>query len=294
MTRRASPLTGDELSLGAIQRWMQLATTHPAGLAAGLELARQGEGVDIGAVIATPAGIDPHRRLAVYADGYWLRLIGCLEAEFSALLRLLGPSLFQFFARAYLSVQPSRSPTLHRLGAGFPAFLLRSQRQAKVATQRPATQTFALALATLERAIAESGRAYGVEGKSVVPVDAFSLLAAGNAYRIALPATTRLIALRHPVDSLRVWLRGQGGNAPPVARRDYAAIRRHQFRVSLESLADWQFFALRHLARRPASLADCARAAARRTGLPESELVARLAFWLPGAQFGSLVILTPL
>ncbi|NIF71322.1 DUF2063 domain-containing protein [Burkholderia sp. Ap-962] len=141
---------------------MQAATTHPGGLGAGLAQARALHGAGIERVIATAAGVDPRARLAVYADGYWMRLIACLEAEFPALLRLLGPSLFRFFARAYLARHPSRSPTLHTLGAEFPAFLLRSQRR-MANGPRPAMQSFALALATLERAIAESGRAAGLE-----------------------------------------------------------------------------------------------------------------------------------
>ncbi|MBN3728729.1 DUF2063 domain-containing protein, partial [Burkholderia sp. Ac-20379] len=174
---------------------MQMATTHPGGLDAGLVQAAQHEGAGIAAVIATPAGVDPHARLAVYADGYWLRLIGCLEAEYPALLRLLGPTLFRFFARAYLHRHPSRSPTLHALGAAFPAFLLGSQRRTGGGAARPAAQTFPLDLARLERAIAESGRAAGLEnaphGVAATPMDVLPLLT-GAACTIALPATTRL------------------------------------------------------------------------------------------------------
>ncbi|NIF98514.1 DUF2063 domain-containing protein, partial [Burkholderia sp. Ax-1720] len=141
-------LLAAELDLPAIQHWMQAATTHPGGLGAGLAQARALHGAGIERVIATAAGVDPRARLAVYADGYWMRLIACLEAEFPALLRLLGPSLFRFFARAYLARHPSRSPTLHTLGAEFPAFLLRSQRR-MANGPRPAMQSFALALATL-------------------------------------------------------------------------------------------------------------------------------------------------
>ncbi|WP_186082794.1 DNA-binding domain-containing protein [Burkholderia gladioli] len=285
----AAELTG-EFDLPAIQHWMQAATTHPGGLGAGLAQARALHGVGIERVIATPAGIDPRARLAVYADGYWMRLIACLEAEFPALLRLLGPSLFRFFARAYLNRHPSRSPTLHTLGAEFPAFLLRSQRR-MANGPRPAMQSFALALATLERAIAESGRAAGLEQREpAAPAEPLSLLA-GAGWQLALPATTRLIALRHRADSLRPWLRGERPAEAPEFEIDRVAIRRHRFRVSMERLADWQFHALRRAANGPASLADCARAAARRTGGSEAELRARLAFWLPAAQQSSLVTL---
>lgn len=284
----------EPLRMAAIQRWMQMATTHPGGLDAGLAQAARQEGAGIAAVIATPAGIDPHARLAVYADGYWLRLIGCLEAEYPALLRLLGPTLFRFFARAYLHRHPSRSPTLHALGAAFPAFLLGSQRRTGGGgAERPASQTFPLDLARLERTIAESSRAAELENapRGAVAVDVLPLLT-GASCTVALPATTRLLTLRHAADGIRPWLRGQRPDEPPARHTNHVAIRRHRFRVSMEPLADWQFFALRRVARRPGTLADCARAAARRTGLGESELHARLALWLPTAQAASLVVLT--
>lgn len=242
-----------ELDLPAIQHWMQAATTHPGGLGAGLAQARALHGAGIERVIATPAGVDPR-------------------------------------ARVYLNRHPSRSPTLHTLGAEFPAFLLRSQRR-MANGPRPAMQSFALALATLERAIAESGRAAGLEHrKPAEPAEPLSLLA-GAGWQLALPATTRLIALRHRADSLRPWLRGERLAEAPEFEIDRVAIRRHRFRVSMERLADWQFHTLRRAANGPASLADCARAAARRTGGSEAELRARLAFWLPAAQQSSLVTL---
>lgn len=136
-----------ETALGEVQRWMLMATTHPAGLKEGLRTAHAKQGLDIHTLLATPVGIDPHARLAIYANGYWLRLIECLQSDYPALSRLLGPELFAFFARAYLSKHPSRSPTLHALGARFPHFLRTSQRS-RPGQQR---QRFPLELAWIER-----------------------------------------------------------------------------------------------------------------------------------------------
>ncbi len=290
------------LTLAAIQHWMQAATTHPAGLGAGLALADERHGLDIAAVIDTPAGVDARARLAIYADGYWIRLITCLEGEFPALLRLLGPQPFRFFARAYLSRQPSRSPSLHTLGAGFAAFLLHSQRRSTSGSGgKSPTQSFALDLARLERAIAESGRAAGCErasdavdatGMALVPDEAPWLLSllGDDACVLSLPDTTRLLALRHAAEHLRPWLRGEQPDVPAESGRDYVAIRRHRYRVSMERLTDWQFFALRRAARGGATLAECTRAAARRTGRAEGEIRTLLALWLATARSGSLVV----
>jgi hypothetical protein len=296
----AQPSHG-ELSLGALQRWMQAATTHPAGLGTGLALAGARHGLDIADVIDTPPGGDAQARLAIYAEGYWARLIGCLESEFPALLRMLGPQVFGFFARAYLNRNPSCSPSLHTLGAQFPAFLLHSQPRAVNGARKAPTQSFALDLARLERAIAESGRAPGSErqpdmaGTSASAPDApwiLSLLA-GDSRTLTLNDTTRLLSLRHAAECLRPWLRGQTPDEAALYERDYVAIRRHRYRVTMDRLTDWQFFALRHAARRPATISDCARAASRRTRRPEVDILAQLALWLPGARLDGLVILTP-
>lgn len=275
-------------SLGHLQRWMLAATTHPGGLPAGLAQAQADQGLRVAEVVDTPYGVDPRSRVAIYATGYWLRLVACLQAEYPAVSRLLGDELFALLARAYLHAHPSTSPSLHALGAGFPGFLRRSQRS------RPerARQAFPVELARLERALAEAGHAQGLEQAAPAPpVDAVALLY-GSPCVLRLPATTRLLDLTHALDGFRPWLAGATPHDPPPAGRSYAAVHRHRYRVAVEPLADWQFFALRHARRRPRSLAECARAAARRTGRAPGELQAQLALWLPGAQACSLVALT--
>lgn len=265
---------------------MLAAITDPNGLAAGLERARTEQGLAIGAVVAAPPGVDPRTRLNIYAEGYWLRLLACLHADYPALLRLLGEPLFEFFARGYLHHHPSTSPSLYDLGAAFPRFLRRSQTGGPAARHR-----FPLELAALERAFTEALRSPGLEDEPPpVPLDP-TLLLAGQSGTVGLPATTRLVALSHPLSAFRPWLAGESPPGLPETGRDYAAVRRHRHHVTWERLADWQFFALRHAARQPRPRLDCARAAARRTGRPLPEVQALLAFWLPAAQAGSLVAL---
>ncbi|MCC3256506.1 DNA-binding domain-containing protein [Xanthomonas campestris] len=277
-----------ETALGEVQRWMLMATTHPAGLREGLSDAHARQGLDIHTLLATPAGVDPHARLAIYANGYWLRLIECLQSDYPALSRLLGPELFAFFARAYLSKHPSRSPTLHALGARFPHFLRTSQRS-RPGQQR---QRFPLELAWIERALSEASRAQGLEDVEMdTSIDA-STLALGWPCTVHVPATTKLAIVSHTPESFRGWLSGARPSVSPVVDQTFLAVRRHRFRVGIEPLIDWQFFALRHAARRPRMLIDCAQAAARRTGRSAGELHALLALWLPTAQASSMVVLT--
>ncbi|WP_248279487.1 DNA-binding domain-containing protein [Xanthomonas campestris] len=279
--------TGDQgaTPLVEVQRWMLTATTHAAGLKEGLRTAHAGHGLDIHALVATPAGVDPHARLAIYANGYWLRLIECLQSDYPTLSRLLGRELFAFFARAYLSEHPSRSPTLHALGAGLPHFLRASQRS-RPGQQR---QRFPLELAWIERALSEASRVRGLEEADLDARMDAATLAMGVPCVVRLPATTRLAIVSHTLESFRRWLSGESPNESPVAGRTFLTVRRHRYRVGIESLTDWQFFALRHAARRPRTLIECAQAAARRTGRTAGELHALLALWLPTAQASSLL-----
>ncbi|MCC4621526.1 DNA-binding domain-containing protein [Xanthomonas cassavae CFBP 4642] len=274
--------------LGEVQRWMLTATTHAAGLKEGLRSALAGQGLDLHTLVATPAGVDPHARLAIYANGYWLRLIECLQCDYPALSRLLGQELFAFFARAYLREHPSRSPTLHALGAGLPHFLRASQRS-RPGQQR---QRFPLELAWIERALSEASRARGLEDADVDTRMNAAVLAMGVPCVVRLPATTRLTVVSHTPESFRRWLSGERPNEFPIAGHTFLTVHRHRYRVGIEPLTDWQFFALRHAARRPRTLIECAQAAARRTGRTAGELHALLALWLPTAQASSLVELT--
>ncbi|MBB5877893.1 DNA-binding domain-containing protein [Xanthomonas sp. 3498] len=276
-------------ALAHVQRWMLSATTHPGGLAAGLRYAGDLHGLDAARLLTLPEGADPQARLAIYANGYWQRLIEALRAEFPALCRLLGDDLFGFFARAYLSAHPPRAPSLHTLGAGFPAFLRASQRR-----QGQARDRFPVQLAWLERALAEASRAEGLEAAAHAPAVDASALALGWPCRIGVPATTRLAVLSYPCAAFRDWLSGTATSVPEPAQPSFLCIGRHRFRTTIAALSDWQFFALRHAARGRRPLQACAQAAARRTGRDTGEVLALLALWLPDAQASSLVTLTPL
>ncbi len=269
------------------QQWMMAAITAPGGLPQGLARARDACGWEIGEVIEAPAGISPQGRLDIYARGYWLRLIDCLKADYPALRRLLGETLFDFFARAYLDQHPSQSFSLYGLGDGFPQFLRRSQ---SAAARDAAGGKLRLPweLARIEQARAASLRASGVEREAIVPVDTMQLLQ-GASVDIELPATTRLLLASHPFEVFRPWLEGVEPGELPASGVGRIVVRRQRYRVSCEELADWQFHFLAAARRGRRPLLTCAAAATRCTGRPISELLAKLAFWLPAAQTSGLV-----
>lgn len=289
-TTQASPSPAASPGLAATQHWMLAAISAPGGLPEGLARAQQAHGWGIEDIVAAPPGISPHGRLDIYAQGYWLRLLACLQADYPALRRLLGEPLFEFFARAYLANHPSRSFSLYDLGNGFAHFLHRSQSAAAKAASHGQLR-FPLELALIEQACSASLRASGLEGSDDGSVDPAALLLGGN-MDIALPATTRLVIATHPLSAFQPWLDGDTPGGIPEDGTGYIVVARHRFHVSPHALTDWQFYCLAAARRQPRPLLHCVRAAARRCHRPIPEILALLAFWLPAAEAGGLLRLS--
>lgn len=66
------------------------------------------------------------RRLAIYADGYALRLDEALRADYRGLHAMLGDGDFARLARAYLAAQPSRYRSIRWFGQHLPDYLART------------------------------------------------------------------------------------------------------------------------------------------------------------------------
>ena len=67
--------------------------------------------------------LDAAGRLDVYANGYRLRLIEVLDADYPALHVLAGDDLFEQLARAYIAAYPSVFPNARWFGIHLPRFL---------------------------------------------------------------------------------------------------------------------------------------------------------------------------
>ena len=67
--------------------------------------------------------LDAQGRLDVYANGYRLRLIEVIDADYPALHVLAGDDLFDRLARAYIAAHPSAFPNARWFGLHLPDFL---------------------------------------------------------------------------------------------------------------------------------------------------------------------------
>src|SRR5262249_40571469 len=70
-----------------------------------------------------PDGQPDSKRFAVYRNNVVVGLIEALKDAFPALHRIVGDEFFRAMARAYVMVEPPRSPILLDYGAGFSDFI---------------------------------------------------------------------------------------------------------------------------------------------------------------------------
>ena len=158
-------------------------------------------------------------RLAVYQQGYLLRLVECLAVEFPILQLFLGEDLFRTFAYSYISHRPSTNYSLYELGDGFANFLATTKPKLPQQEASPVLESGEKArvsymdlpeqIAQLERAQALSLRGDAsldkCSGKTVHLNDASNLseqqyatslsaiLSLQNTPKVSLPATSFLV-----------------------------------------------------------------------------------------------------
>jgi hypothetical protein len=267
--------------LALLQHWMKTVLTERGNLPQKLETAFERHGLGIEDVVAEKRGLSSQLRLGIYARGYVLRLLECMRADFPALRNFLGDSVFDAFAMAYLINEPSQSPSLFELGAGFPQFLEETKpKDATLDSELTTLLDLPSGLARLERARVEVMRAQGIERDSV-RAESFSPFAIFGE-NITLQATPclRLLELKFPlVDFLKKSDQGER-LAPPEPRVSFVALGRSNYRAQMEEITRWQFAFLR-ACEQPAALYRATHLAAHESESEPAVLLAQLVTWLP-------------
>lgn len=180
--------------------------------------------------------MSPEAQLAVYINGYRLRLIEAVRADYPALLALLGEVAFDRMAMAYIERHPPAHFNLDRYPHGFAAF---------AAGTMPGD--FAADLARLEGAIAE---VFMQEDSEVLDPSGMRQLSpeAFGEMKLALRAASRLLALSWPAERyLAAW---RAREAPPVPQpqAEYVFLVRHRNEVRRHLLGEAEYRVLAALA----------------------------------------------
>jgi hypothetical protein len=141
-----------------------------------------------------PDGEPSPRRFAVYRNNVVVGLTETLKDAFPAVHRIVGADFFQAMARAYVMLEPPRSPIMLDYGVGFPDFI----RQFEPAAVLP----YLADVARIERAWTE---AYHAPEASPLDPTAFTAIAPDQlpAMRLVLHPSLRVVRSQVPV--LTIW-----------------------------------------------------------------------------------------
>ena len=265
--------------LNTLQKWLTSIIIRPGNLQDKISMADRHYAVNHSAVVEASPNLSSEDKIGIYARGYVLRLMECLEAEFPALLHLLGNELFESFARAYLVQLPPNSTDLYDLGYKFPAFLQASQK--KLSQAESTLFALPVELAKYERALAEVSRLPGLEGKSK-ETGSFGFLGLLNTDFQAAPCL-KLLHLQFPlIDYVNEFQRGVNMPAPEP-KVSFVLICRKNYAITIQYLEDWQWHFLQSLQNTnnyQAAIKHCCN----QLNIEKETLMAELFLWLPLAQ----------
>ena len=176
--------------------------------------------IEAGAYIKPNDRLTSLERLEIYKRQYWFRIVDSLYEDFPGLRLVLGQRAFDRLVTAYLDECPSRSFTMRDLGSRLEVWL-RSNPQ-----YGGSRYVLALDMVQLEWAHIE---AFDYKAEKVLEPE--DLLELGPSFRTGLQPYIRLLALKYPVDDLRISAnqasedRGAASNAV-LKQREHNLVRK--------------------------------------------------------------------
>jgi hypothetical protein len=179
--------------------------------------------------------LEPHEQLAIYIDGYRLRLTEAIRSDYPALLACLGDESFDKLALSYIESNPPAEYNLDHYPYAFAAFV-REQQDDQLATD----------LAALEGAIAEI---FTMPESDPLEASALAALTpeAFGSLTLSARAASRLLSFDYPVND---WLLAQrAGTVPASAEKNptFLYIHRHQNNVQRTPVSEEAYMLLERL-----------------------------------------------
>jgi hypothetical protein len=266
--------------LAHLQKWLTSIIVRPGAINDKILLADQHYGLNHTEVIRQAANLSSGQKIGIYARGYVLRLMECMDAEYPAVQHLLGKPLFETFVRAYLVQTPPTSPNLYDLGRNFPRFLKASQP--KNADGTNSMFDLPVEVAVFERALAEVSRCKGLEDYSLQSETDDTVLYLFDTNTVRVSPCLTLLQFQFPVTDF-VRSVQKGTDAPtPVLSKSFTAISRKDYIIHMHDLEIWQWQFLKAL-QHTANYMDAISIAANACEIANSTLIADLMLWIPVA-----------
>lgn len=145
------------------------------------------------------------QQLAIYQDGYQIRLGGVLTSAYPATLSLLGQNIGQTLIRDYIRITPSLSPNLDLYPHGFADFIVRHS-----------THAAAIEMAQLEATILQVFQAADSPALSLQDFAALAETTPFEDIRLSPRTASSLLQTAHDVETALSHFR-EHATMPPVA-----------------------------------------------------------------------------
>lgn len=205
-------------SLAQTQHLLWRLITAPRGVADGLVAIGGADGLlaeGLDGLVNGDVVLPAVRRLDIYANMYFFRLLDALAEDYPTLRAVVGAHEFHNLITDYLLTHPPSHPSLRYAGQDLPAFV----RNHRLSESHPYSEDLACFEWSLVEAFdAPDAAAIEASALAAIPAEAWADL------RFQLTPSVHLLALNWPVADL--WRRVETGEPP----RD-AAEREHSVRI---------------------------------------------------------------
>lgn len=104
------------MDLKSLQHWMKWIITHPEGVHSTIENRKDEPMPSAWENIKDQPPLSKADRLSIYSGAYFIRLLECLQKDFSITYKLLGEELFHHLIADYLKAHPSQSYNIGEVG----------------------------------------------------------------------------------------------------------------------------------------------------------------------------------
>ena len=273
-------------SLNLIQSWFQAVITQAGGAEGAISSPDAQQLIPVApgeaeTVIRRSSRLTAIERLSIYSNGYYARLLECLDGCYPVLKKTLGDDVFDSFAIEYLQQYPSHSYTLDLLGEHFSRFLQETRPDGNSGDSD--WPDFLIDLATLEWTIGRVFDGPGTEGHGLLTPEVLQSFPAEQfAEAHLLPvASLKLLCFKYPVSAYYTAVRraAEHESVPvPQQEAERVAVFRRDFVVRRYPLSEPQYALLQKL-QAGAQVYEAIGVAAAMMSLDEESLAVTLRSW---------------
>ncbi|MNK02267.1 hypothetical protein D3C87_200870 [compost metagenome] len=275
-----------EASISNVQNWLKTILVSPGHVPEKISRAEDSWKLKAQELVKGDENVSRETRIGIYAMGYMLRLLECMQADLPSLYAFWGPSLFDLFGKAYILQHPSQSYSLYDLTAGFADFLDRTRPPDELIDRENSVQyAIPAELVRMERARLAAILSKGTEGiETVSSLGFFSFFSGEQTSFQAHPALQLLVQKMPLVDLYRQLMQDEEPTIPDF-QTTYIAVTRLHFRIRFHEISEQQFHFLSYLQSRdqPTDLQEAIHYTALQTSQDKADLLSTICLWLPNA-----------